>query len=132
MKNIYPELLKRTSTEKLNFLKDVNKHIEVDKRGKFNYFYIPYFELNRIRDFILNLDDNSFYTILPLISIYGKEEDPHIILSKQILVSSYSNPELVRDYLISQLDKAILDFEFNLDKFHYLKLKRLILLLKII
>jgi hypothetical protein len=68
-----------------------------------------------------NLEDNSLYTIIPLISLHGKDEDPHIILSKQILVSSYSNPWLINDFINKQLDKTLNDFEFNLDnKFYYL------------
>lgn len=45
-------------------------------------------------------------------------------LSKQILISAYSNPILINDFLINQLDKSILDFDINLDnKFHYLIFK---------
>jgi hypothetical protein len=118
----------RTSKDKLNFLKDVNKHIEVDLRGKFKYTHIPYFETKQIREFILNLDCESFYTIIPILSIYDKEDDPYIILSKQILISSYSSPELIRDYLDLQLDKAIIDFDLNIEnKFHYLILKHKII-----
>ena len=124
MKTIYIELLKRISIAQLTFLKDVNKHIEVDKRGKFRYYYIPYFETKGFKDFILNLDSDSLYTIIPVLSIYGKEEDPHIILSKQILISNYSDHKLIRDFLLKQLDKTVLDFEMILDnKFHYLIFK---------
>jgi hypothetical protein len=132
MTNIYTHLIETTSTIQITLLRDVNKLIKTDKTGKFKFQYITCFEINKIRDFILNLDNRFIYTVIPVLSIYGKAEDPHIILSKQILITAYSNPELIREYLISQFDKAILDFEFNLDKFHYLKLKRLILLLKII
>ena len=121
---LYTELLKRTSNVKITFLKDVNKHIEVDKRGKFRYYYIPYFETIGFKDFILNLDSDSLYTIIPVLSIYGKEEDPHIILSKQILISNYSDHILIKDFLNKQLDKAIEDFNLDLDdRFHYLIFK---------
>jgi len=47
-----------------------------------------------------------------------------IILSRQILISSFSNPTLIQNYINIQLDKAINDFDFNLDnKFHYLIFK---------
>jgi len=130
MKNLYIELIKRISTDKITFLSDVNKHINTDKRGKFKYFYIPYFDEKGVVDFISKLDHNSVYTIIPLISIYGKNEDPHIILSKQILISNYSNPPIVSDFLFKQLEIANNDFAFNFeDNFHYLifKYKKIII-----
>jgi hypothetical protein len=121
MTNFYTELLKQTSNENITFLKDVKSHIILNKSGKFLYYRTTFFD---IRDFLSTLDDNSLYTTIPLISILGLSEDPHIILSKQILITSHSNPFIVREFLIKQLDKAILDFEFNLEnKFYYLIFK---------
>jgi hypothetical protein len=124
MNNIKLELLKRISITNITLLKDVNKHIQINKNGKFNYFYIPNLDYNKIIEFIENLEDDSFYTVIPILSMHGKDGDPHIILSKQILVSSFSNPNLINHYLIRQLDKTLIDFDFNLDnKFHYLIFK---------
>ena len=124
MKNIYIELIKRTSNTQITLLKDIKKHIKTDKSGKFKYFYIPYFQIKGIEEFILSLENNSLYTIIPVLSIFGKDEDPHLILSKQILITSYSDPLIVKDFLNLQLDKAFNEFEFNIDnKFHYLIFK---------
>jgi hypothetical protein len=120
MKNIiYNELLKRTSNEKINFLKDVNKQIIVDKRGKFEYFYMKSMGVGNIKFFLAKLDVTSFYTVIPVISIFGINDDPHVILSRQILISAHSNPNVINEYLNSQLEKAVLDFEVNLDNKHY-------------
>ena len=54
----------------------------------------------------------------------GKDEEPYIILSKQILVTKYSNPNTINNFINNQLDQALNDFNFNLDnKFHFLILK---------
>jgi hypothetical protein len=121
--NLNLELLKRISISEINFLLDVNKHIDIDKRGKFNYFYIPNFEVEGINRFIAKLDDTSLYTIIPLISMHGKDGAPHIILSKQILISKFSKTEIINEFLLKQLDVATSDFELNLNSFHYLIFK---------
>jgi hypothetical protein len=90
-------------------LKDVRKDIIFDKRGKFKYFFIPFFNIKGLEEFISNLDDESLYTVIPVLSMYGRNEDPHIILSTQILMSNYSDPKIISDYLNKQLEIAIND-----------------------
>lgn len=112
MKNFFVDFLESISKHKITLLKDLNHRIEIDARGKFKYFYIPCFDFKGICNFIENLD-NEFYTLIPILSMDGKDDDPQIILSKQILVSSYSNPKIVDDFLNKQLDIAINDFEIS-------------------
>ena len=124
MKNIFTELLRNTSNNEITLLKDINKHIKTEKYGKFQYFYISYFQINEIRDFIENLEYDTLYTLIPMISIYGKDEEPYLILSKQILVTRYSNHITIDNFINKQLDTALNDFNFKLDnKFHFLILK---------
>ena len=124
MKNIYLELLQNTSKNKITLLKDVNYRIQIDKKGKFEYVYIPYFDFKKITEFIRSLNDYKIYTMIPILSMDGRDEDPQIILSKQILLSSYSDPKLIADFLNKQLEIAIKDFEIgSLDRFHYLIFK---------
>jgi hypothetical protein len=124
MKNNYNYLIKNTTSHHITFLSDINNLIKFDKRGKFKYFYIPYNNFKLIENFIYSLNINHIFTLIPLISIYGKEGDPHLVLSKQILVTRDSNPSLINDFVNIQLDKTILDFDVNLDnKFHYLIFK---------
>ena len=42
--------------------------------------------------------------------MFAKDNDPHIILSKQILVTNNSSSKVIHDYLNSKLDQAIIDF----------------------
>lgn len=80
----------------INWKEEVNFDI---KRGKFNHIYIPFFDIKGINNFFFNLDKSFFYTLIPIFSMYGIDENPHIILSKQILIIYYSNPILIKDYL---------------------------------
>jgi hypothetical protein len=109
----------------LNMLKDVSKHIKFNKYGKFKYCFIPYAEMRLIEDFINSLEPNLLYTIIPLISFDGKNEKPHLILSEQILITKYSNPELLIVFIHDQLNIAFIEFDFNLDnKFYFLKFNK--------
>jgi len=103
-------LLRNTSTEEITMLKDINNLINIDKAGKFKYCYISNSQTIGIINFISKLEENQFYTLIPIISMFAKDNDPHIILSKQILVTSYSSSKILDEYLSEQLDKAILDF----------------------
>jgi len=44
------ELLKRTSKTNITLLKDVNKKFNVNKNGKFQYYFIPFSEIKGIAD----------------------------------------------------------------------------------
>ena len=77
-----------------------------------------FYDLKAVEMFILNLDNTSFYTVIPFISKYGKVEDPHIILSRQILLTGYSNPKTVYDFIGEQLGIALNDFGLSTPKIH--------------
>ena len=101
----------------ITMLNHINYLIDIDKKGHFKHYYFHSMELNNIYTFIKRLHDEGIYTIIPLISISAKDEDPYIILSKSILLTKNSSPEILLDFLASQLDKAILDFGItNLDE----------------
>ena len=119
----YTDLLKNTSKDKINLLNDVAKHIKFNKYGKFRYFYAPYSDIKYINNFIDSLEVSSIYTAIPLISYDGRDEKPHLILSKQILLSKYSDPQTLNNYLNEQMEMASYDFYFDKEKFHYLIFK---------
>jgi hypothetical protein len=112
------QMLQTISTNEITMLKDINNLI--NKKGKFGYFYVPFLEISGIIDFISKLEGNSIYTIIPLISMFAKDNDPHIILSKQILVTNNSSSKVIHEYLNLKLEFAIRDFGVtNLDNGNY-------------
>jgi hypothetical protein len=111
------QLLHLISTKEITLLKELDKLIHINKQGKFNYKNIPSFQLIHILNFINRLDDHSIYTIIPMVSMFDKDDDPYIVISKQLLVSKYSSSQLIHDYLYDRLELAIQDFGItNLDQ----------------
>jgi hypothetical protein len=56
--------------------------------------------------------------------MYGRDDDPYLILSKQMLITAYSDTKVISEFLAAQLHISMNDFEFDsLDKFHYLIFK---------
>jgi len=104
------QLLRLISTNEITMLKDIDNIITINKNGKFKYFHIPTLEIMGISNFISKLEDETFYVFIPAITMFAKDNDPHLILSKQILVSNNSSAKTIFDYLNSQLNKARFDF----------------------
>jgi hypothetical protein len=80
-------------------------------------------ELRGIKIFISKLELDTLYIIIPTISMFAKDSDPNIILSKQILVSNNSSSQLIHEYFDFKLNQAIIDFgAVNLDGSNYFQL----------
>jgi hypothetical protein len=107
------QLLQLISTKEITLLKELDKLIHIEKQGKFKYKNIPSFQLINIINFINSINDDSIYTIIPMISVFGKDDDPYLIISKQILVSKFSSSQLIHDYLYDRMLIAIQDFGIN-------------------
>ena len=106
MNNIYNII----SNKEITLLKNLDHKIDIDKKGKFKYYYINNMDIREIHIFVSRLHDEAIYSIIPFISISALDDDPHIILSKSILLTNYSSTKLVHDYLIEKLEQANLDF----------------------
>ena len=117
------DLLKSTSNKDVSFMSDVNHIIDIDKKGRFKYFYNYNFDIKLIKEFIWKLEPNNFYTLIPLISKSAKDTEAHVILSKQILVTNYSNYITINNFLIEQLERFQEDFNFTELNNYYLIFK---------
>ena len=118
------------STRNITFLMDIDKAINVNKNGKYYYHKFFYNDLDSIKDFILRLDTDNIYLIMPFISVNCKLNDPFITLSKQFLISNESNYLIIINYLNNQLSIALQDFGIeieNLDLYLIFKYKRITL-----
>lgn len=107
------DLLKSTSNLKITFLSDINHCIDIQKQGRFKFYINFNFDIKLIQDFIDQLDEHEIYLMIPLISKFAKDNDPHIILSKQILVTKYSNYITINKFLMDQLDLCLEDYNFD-------------------
>jgi hypothetical protein len=123
MENIY----KLITQETITFMKDVDNHVEIRGIEKFKYCDIWDFNIQLIREFIYNLDDETIYTILPFVTISHKLKDPTLVLSKQILVTRYSNSETIYEYIFKQFELAEKHFNMGyIDRYNvYFKYRRI-------
>jgi hypothetical protein len=99
-------ILKVFSSKQVSFLADVNKSIQINKYGEFKYFNIFRINSTDIQNFLLNLDNQKVYTVIPIMSINKSVDDPFVTLSKQILVTRYSNPKIITQFLVNKINRT--------------------------
>jgi hypothetical protein len=122
MKINFEKISKCLSTNDLSFLTDFDQTINIEKSGKSNFVKFFTIEQFEIKDFILKLENNKIYVINPFISVNCKLNDPYLNLSRQFLVTSKSNYNLINDFLLDQLETARNDFNFE-DNYYFLIFK---------
>jgi hypothetical protein len=108
-------------------MKDIDNNVEIRGIEKFKYCDIWDFNIQMIREFIYNLDDETIYTIIPFVTVSHKLKDPTLILSKQILVTRYSSSETIYNYIFKQFELAEKQFNMGyLNSYNvYFKYRRL-------
>jgi hypothetical protein len=109
---MYPKLFELISTKEITYLKDVKKTIDVNCYGEFKYYKVFRTQLEDIKNFLFNLDENKIYTVIPLISVNCRIDDPSLILSRQILVTKFSNPVLIHNLIYEKLEISTEQFGF--------------------
>ena len=60
-----------------------------------------------------SLESTKCYVIIPIISHTNKSKDPWLVLSKMVIVTRFSNPELITNYFNNQWLKACDDFRMD-------------------
>ena len=95
------------STKDITYLKDLDKRINFNKYGKFNYWKLYELNNSKIWQILYELDDNKVYTLIPMFSKNNRPDEPYIILSQQILVTSNSNSILLFEYINNKIINTI-------------------------
>lgn len=91
------------STKNITFLNNLNDKIKIIKDGKFIYFKNFLLDIDSIENFLIQLDSDKIYTVIPILSINDRKDQPFIVLSQQILVTKFSNPKLLYNYINEKL-----------------------------
>lgn len=94
------------STKEITFLKDLDNRITINKNGKFCYYKFLELNSNSIWNFLLDLDLNTVYSVIPFITANNKPDEPYIILSQSILISGKSDPILISKYINDKIRLA--------------------------
>lgn len=106
------------SQTNVTFLSEQVNNKNLFKIGYYHFFKIPQLELEILKDFLQILDFNKAYIILPILATEETAgEGPILSLSKQILVTRDSNPDVIKNYLIKQIEIACMNYGIKLDKF---------------
>ena len=114
----YKNFLVNISNNEITLLSQINKEFFINNSGKSNYFSLVNFESQYFYEFITNLEFNSLYNVIPMISIKGHPNDPYIVLSNSMLVTRYSNHRTIQYYLYSKYLQTLKDFRMdNLEQY---------------
>jgi hypothetical protein len=123
---MFKKFLKLISVNDITFLHNINKDFFIDQSGKPNYIEIRNFEMEYFYNFITNLDSNSLYTVIPVLSPSNDHNKPYIVISRNILVSKYSSYKDLHHFILAKYHEALEDFDIDKsNSFHViLKYKR--------
>jgi|SRR5580692_10811904 predicted KAP-like P-loop ATPase len=101
------KFLKTVSTNKMNFLTEINKELFINKFNKSNYFNIRNNDKFSYVNFINTLHSDSLYMVVPIISITGNPDKLYIVLGRSFLVTSYSSTDLIYQYILDKYDESL-------------------------
>jgi hypothetical protein len=86
--------------------------------GHYHYFKIPNLNLEGLKDFLQILDYGKAYIVLLILSMGTQSSNnPFVSLSKQILVTRDSNPNIISNFLFNQLEIASANYGIILDSY---------------
>lgn len=118
------------STKDITLLWNLDKRIEVNKYGKFNYQSFK-FDSNNIWGFLKSLEEKRIYAVIAILSKNNKVDEPFIVLSQTFLITKNSSYILISKYLydkmnesselynINEIDKLSVTFKYKEVKFDY-------------
>ena len=101
------------STKEITYLKDLDNRIRINKYGKFNYYKLNELSNSKIWNFLSDLEGNKVYTLILFLSKNDRPDEPYIILSQQLLVTSNSNSYLIYDYINSKFDETTILYNIS-------------------
>jgi hypothetical protein len=101
------------STINVTFLSDIEKHININRNYKTKHFKFYNLEFNEIKSFILELDDDKIFQVVPFISITSNLKDPYLVLSDTFIMNNKCDFILIYSHIYMQLNKALEQFGFD-------------------
>jgi hypothetical protein len=111
---LFKLFLKGVSTNKINFLSDINKYLFINKFNKSNYFSIKNNDKLNYLNFINSLDSDSLYMVVPIVSLKGDPNKLYMVLGRSILITSFSSTDLLYEYISDKYSESLEDY--NLDE----------------
>lgn len=101
--------------ENISFLYKLDKRIDLNKSGKFNYHTFSELHISEIFKFLTQLEDDKIYAIIPLLSKNATPNEPYIVLSQTFLITNKSNFILITKFISKKLNKALDLYDIDWD-----------------
>ena len=70
------------STINVTFLEEIEKNVFINRNYKTKHYRFYNLEFDEIKSFILDLDDDKIFQVMPLISIISNLKDPYLVVSE--------------------------------------------------
>jgi len=121
--NSHPEIFDLISVKNVTFLNEIDYKININKNGKFKYYRNFCFDLYNYKNFGYNLDNNTIYSLIPLLSKNERIDEPFTILSQTILLTKQSNNLLIYNYINNKIQDTIKLYNMNLLDNYYVIFK---------
>jgi len=106
VKEMQTKMFDIISTKEITYLKDLDKRIKINLYGRFNYWKISEITNSKLYQFLDNLEDGKIYTLIPYISANDRPDEPYIVLSQQILITSNSNIKLINEFINNKINNT--------------------------
>ena len=109
------DMYKHVTIENISFLYKLDKRIDLNKSGNFNYHTFLELHISEIWKFLNQLEDDKFYAVIPLFSRNARPDQPYIVLSQTFLVSKNSNFILITKFISKNLNKTLDLYDIDWD-----------------
>lgn len=117
------------STINVTFLEEIEKNVFINRNYKTKHYRFYNLEFDEIKSFILDLDDDKIFQVMPLISIISNLKDPYLVVSDTFLIHKKCDYLLIHNHIYTQICKALEQFGFQdityIDFYLYLKCTRI-------
>jgi hypothetical protein len=104
--NLKQQMFDAISTKDISYLYNLDKRIEVNKLGKFNYYKLDEINIFNILRFKHQLENDRIYAVIPILSKNNTPDEPFIVLSQTFLVTNKSSSSLILKHIVDNLDKT--------------------------
>lgn len=107
------------STKEMTFLYNLDKRIEVNKLGKFNYHILTELHTGEIWRFLHQLEDDRIYAIIPILSKNNTPDEPFIVLSQTFLCTNQSDSCIITKHISDKINKTCEVYDIDIDHNNY-------------
>lgn len=116
IKELKQEIFNLISTKEISYLYNLDKRIDVNRLGKFNYYnFSSELHSGEIWKYLQQLEDDRIYALIPIMSKNVTPDEPFIVLSQTILITKNSDINIIIKHIWDKTDKTCELYDIDLD-----------------